>query len=60
MTGARESKTPIEAGVLVIDLATRRRLRVNGAAEPAADGGVLVRLRQVLCSPIRRDAFREV
>jgi uncharacterized protein len=33
--------------VLVIDLATRKRLRVNGTVEPAADGGILVRVRQV-------------
>jgi len=43
---AREAGTAVEAGVLVIDLATRVRLRVNGSAEPAADGGIVVRVRQ--------------
>lgn len=35
-----------EVGVLLVDPATRRRLRVNGAAEPADGGGLLVRVRQ--------------
>lgn len=38
---------PFDAGVLVIDLATRRRLRVNGTAAPAADGGLVIRVREV-------------
>lgn len=35
------------AGVLVIDLATRRRLRVNGSAERLHDGGIVVRAAEV-------------
>ena len=42
---ARASATPADAGVVVIDLATRRRLRVNGAAETAGDGGITVQVR---------------
>jgi predicted pyridoxine 5'-phosphate oxidase superfamily flavin-nucleotide-binding protein len=38
---------PFEAGVLVIDLGTRRRLRLNGVAAAATDGGVTVRVREV-------------
>lgn len=44
--GADAPHTPTDAGVLVIDLATRRRLRLNGTAEVAADGGLLLRVRQ--------------
>lgn len=38
---------PFEAGVLVLDLATRRRLRLNGVATRAPDGGLRVRVREV-------------
>ena len=41
----RGSGKPVEAGVVVMDLATRRRLRVNGAAKPARDGGIMLRVR---------------
>ncbi|HET7234791.1 MAG TPA: pyridoxamine 5'-phosphate oxidase family protein [Longimicrobium sp.] len=37
---------PLDVGVLVIDPATRRRLRVNGLAWPAPGGGVRVNVRQ--------------
>ena len=46
LAGAAAPAGGADVGVLVIDLATRRRLRVNGAAEPSADGGLLVRVRQ--------------
>ena len=36
---------PVAAGVVVMDLATRRRLRVNGVAERAEDGGIRVHVR---------------
>lgn len=36
---------PLDAGVLVIDLETRRRLRVNGLAEPSG-GGVVLHVRE--------------
>jgi predicted pyridoxine 5'-phosphate oxidase superfamily flavin-nucleotide-binding protein len=36
----------IDIGVLAIDLASRRRLRINGAAEMATDGRILVHVRQ--------------
>jgi hypothetical protein len=34
-------------GLLAIDLATRRRIRINGRPEPAGAGGILVRADQV-------------
>jgi predicted pyridoxine 5'-phosphate oxidase superfamily flavin-nucleotide-binding protein len=37
----------IQVGVLAIDLATRRRLRLNGEAERRPDGNIYVRTRQV-------------
>lgn len=46
LAAAGERGTPTDAGVLAIDFATRRRLRVNGVAEPASDGGVLLHVRQ--------------
>lgn len=36
-----------EIGILVIDLATRRRLRLNGKAEVSPQGGIYVHTRQV-------------
>ena len=36
----------VDAGVLLIDLATRRRLRVNGTAEVALEGGVVVHVQR--------------
>jgi uncharacterized protein len=36
-----------DVGVLIIDPATRRRMRVNGRAEPSGDGGIEVRTREV-------------
>jgi predicted pyridoxine 5'-phosphate oxidase superfamily flavin-nucleotide-binding protein len=36
-----------EVGVLVIDLATRRRMRINGRARPAAAGGLEITPREV-------------
>ena len=35
------------AGLLAIDLATRRRMRVNGALESGADGEIVIRVEQV-------------
>lgn len=35
------------AGLLAIDLATRRRMRVNGALERGADGEIVIRVEQV-------------
>ena len=35
------------AGLLAIDLATRRRIRVNGALERGADGEIVIRVEQV-------------
>lgn len=46
LASALELGTPADLGVLVIDLATRKRLRVNGTAESATDGGILVHVRQ--------------
>ena len=46
LAAARAARSTVDAGVLVIDLGTRRRLRVNGPAEPTADGGLVVRVRQ--------------
>ena len=37
---------PTEVGLLVIDLVSRKRLRLNGAAAPAPDGHVLLHLRE--------------
>ncbi len=34
-------------GLLAIDLATRRRIRINGRLEPDGDGGILLRADQV-------------
>jgi hypothetical protein len=45
LAAAHAAGTPVDAGVVVIDLATRRRLRVNGAAETAADGGIILQVR---------------
>jgi predicted pyridoxine 5'-phosphate oxidase superfamily flavin-nucleotide-binding protein len=36
-----------EAGLIAIEFATRRRMRVNGRAEVAADGAVYIHVRQV-------------
>ena len=36
----------VNVGVLLIDLATRRRLRVNGTAEVAREGGVVVHVQR--------------
>ena len=36
-----------DVGVLIIDPATRRRMRVNGRAAPSGDGGLEVRTREV-------------
>ena len=46
LAGAAASGAPTDMGVLAIDLATRRRLRVNGAAEAATDGSLAVHVRQ--------------
>jgi len=46
LAAAGRDHARVDAGMLVIDLATRRRLRINGLAEPAADGGVVIRVRQ--------------
>ena len=35
------------AGLLAIDLATRRRMRVNGALERGADGEIVIRVEQI-------------
>jgi predicted pyridoxine 5'-phosphate oxidase superfamily flavin-nucleotide-binding protein len=44
LTVRRSRETHV--GVLLIDLATRRRLRVNGTVEPTADGGLTIRVRR--------------
>jgi hypothetical protein len=36
-----------DIGLLVIDLATRRRIRVNGVARPLPDGGLSIQTREV-------------
>lgn len=36
-----------EAGMIAIDFATRRRMRLNGQAEAPLDGGILLRANQV-------------
>jgi predicted pyridoxine 5'-phosphate oxidase superfamily flavin-nucleotide-binding protein len=44
LTGRPSRET--EVGLLLIDFAARRRLRVNGAIEPIADGGLIVRVQR--------------
>src|SRR6478672_9198486 len=38
---------PVDVGTLLIDPATRRRMRLNGRASPAGDGGFIVETREV-------------
>jgi predicted pyridoxine 5'-phosphate oxidase superfamily flavin-nucleotide-binding protein len=46
LAGPRDPGSPVHVGVLILDVATRRRLRVNGVAEPASGGGVVVGVRE--------------
>ena len=39
--------TPADVGLLLIDLATRRRMRLNGRARPDGEGGLDVETREV-------------
>ena len=48
VSGSAEDLTaPLELGLLVIDLETRDRMRVNGPAEADGDGGLFVHAREV-------------
>jgi predicted pyridoxine 5'-phosphate oxidase superfamily flavin-nucleotide-binding protein len=51
---------PVDVGTLLIDPATRRRMRLNGRASPAGDGGFIVETREVYANCQKYIRQREV
>lgn len=60
LAGAARNRPPLEMGLLIIDLETRDRMRLNGAAEVEPDGAILVHTREVYFNCPKYIQAREV
>ena len=58
--GAEDPPAPLELGLLIIDLETRDRMRLNGPAEVEPDGAILVHAREVYFNCPKYIQAREV